>query len=606
MQLATTPSDTPDLLGRRVRATGERRGRSLQPDGGVVALGPRDSLAALGTKSVAVLLFNFSNDTRQPWTTNDVRGVVFDNSDSVRSYYLDASYGQLTMSGDVFGWYTIDSTNSGCPYTTWANEARAKAIAAGVPLASYQYTVYAFPDVGGCGWAGLAYLPGTGSWINGAMTLRVVGHELGHNFGVHHASTLSCTSGSLSGSCSASEYGDPYTIMGAASRRHHNNWHRAQFAWFGDVVTASSTGIYTVAPAELSGTPRLVRVPRGNGTYLNLEFRQPTGIFDNFSAGDPVVNGVSVRLAPSTSTIVQSQLIDGTPGSAGGFNDSALGAGASLTDPLTGVVITVVSVSPAGASVSVQYPGASTGLLRVTTSPAVPSQISVDGVPMDSWGLNWVKLAAGSHTVSFSDVEGFATPADQTVTVTVGNTTTVTGAFVQRGLLRAFTSPGVAGTISVDGIPRNDWGTWTWLPTGSHQVCFGAVPGYAAPSCQNLSFSAGATTTANGAYTASAGAPGESGKGFLRVTDIAGSAVPDLCQRHALRHVGSDVGQGGSGVVHRVVLRRRGLLHTVRSGGERGGRGHHTGDWCVRAERVASCHDQSCGGRDDLRRRPAS
>ena len=39
---------------------------------------------------------------------------------------------------------------------------------------------------------------------------------------------------------------------------------------------------------------------------------------------------------------------------------------------------------------------ASTGLLRVTSSPAVPTQILVDGQIADSWGLTWLKLAPGS------------------------------------------------------------------------------------------------------------------------------------------------------------------------------------------------------------------
>ena len=150
--------------------------------------------AATGSKSVAVLLFNFAGDTRSPGRPTAVRNVVFDGSSSVNAYYQDASYGQMSISGDVYGWFTIDAPNTGCDYTTWASQARSKATAAGVPLANYAYTVYAFPNVSGCGWAGLAYLPGTGSWINGSMNLRVVGHELGHNFGVHHASTLACTS----------------------------------------------------------------------------------------------------------------------------------------------------------------------------------------------------------------------------------------------------------------------------------------------------------------------------------------------------------------------------------------------------------------------------
>ena len=388
------------LLGRRVRGKGTPRGKVLALSGGLAPTGGTAVAAATGTKTVAVLLFNFAGDTRQPWTTGSVRGVVFDNADSVRAYYLDASYGQLTMTGDVFGWFTIDATNAGCDYTTWANQARSKATAAGVPLGNYQYTVYAFPQVSGCGWAGLAYLPGTGSWINGAMSLRVVGHELGHNYGVHHASTLSCSTGTFSGSCSTSEYGDPFTIMGAASRRHHANWHRAQLGWLPDVVTASTAGVYDLRPAELTGTsPRLVRVPRGDGTYLNLEFRQPSGIFDNYSVSDPAVTGVSVRVAPATSSLVQSKLVDGTPGSAGGFNDAQLGAGASLTDPVSGFTITVVSVSPAGASVSIST-------APDTQTPTAPGSLAAVPQGTSAVALQWTASTDNSGVAGYRVYRG--------------------------------------------------------------------------------------------------------------------------------------------------------------------------------------------------------
>jgi chitodextrinase len=378
------------LAGKKVRARGQRRANGVfAANEGVQAAGETVAAAATGTKSIAVLLFNFSNNTAQPWTTPAVRGVVFDNANSVDEYYRDASYGQLALSGDVFGWYTIDSSNAGCAYTTWANEARAKAAAAGVSLASYQYTVYAFPQASSCGWAGLAYLPGTGSWINGAMTLRVVSHELGHNFGVHHASTLACSSGgapaTFGGTCSQSEYGDPFTVMGGAQTRHHNNWHRAQLGWAADTQTVTTSGTYLLTPAELTGTPRMVRVARGDGTYLNLEFRQPWGVFDNFSASDPIVNGVSVRIAPSTSSLVQSKLVDANPGTST-FSDAALGVGSSVVDPLTGVSITTVSVGPAGASVSIQF--AADG-----EAPTAPGSLSATPSSATTVQLNWTAAA---------------------------------------------------------------------------------------------------------------------------------------------------------------------------------------------------------------------
>jgi hypothetical protein len=354
--IADADASVQALAGRHVRANAGNQGGALIVNGPVEPVGEAVPVAALGTKTVAVLLFNFSNNASQPWTPATVRGVVFDNSNSVDEYYRDASYGQLAMTGDVFGWYSIDATDAGCAYTTWANQARAKAAAAGVQLSDYQYTVYAFPQASSCGWAGLAYLPGTGSWINGAMTLRVVGHELGHNFGVHHASSLTCTGGTFAGNCTASEYGDPFSVMGSAQTRHHVNWHRAQLGWFADTQTVTTTGSYLLKAAELTGTPRMLRVARGDGTYLNLELRQPWGIFDNFPAGDPVVNGVSIRIAPALTSLVQSKLVDANPGTAT-FADAALGVGQSVTDPLTGVMITTTGVGPAGATVSIVFPG---------------------------------------------------------------------------------------------------------------------------------------------------------------------------------------------------------------------------------------------------------
>jgi hypothetical protein len=141
------------------------------------------------------------------------------------------------------------------------------------------------------------------------------------------------------------------------------------------------------------------------------------------------------------------------------------------------------------------------GLLRVTSSPALASQILIGGVIANSWGLDWLELDPGSYTLSFTHVEGYTEPAPQMVTITAGQTTTVNATFTQRGSLRVITSPAVPGTISVDGIPRNDWGMWTDIPTGSHQVCFGAVPGHTAPGCQTVTVNAGLLTTVTGTYS---------------------------------------------------------------------------------------------------------
>jgi hypothetical protein len=392
------------LAGKRVSVQGARRGGVLVPAaGGATQTGGSVLAAVSGTRRVAVLLLNFTNTTAQPWTPAAVRNVVFDGSTSVAAYYGDASYGQFGFTGDVFGWYTIPDDNAGCDYVGWGSKARAAAAAAGVDLSPYSQIVYAFPSASSCGWAGLAYLPGRDSWINGAMTLRVVGHELGHSFGVHHASTLDCRSAGtrvpVGGTCSADEYGDPFTVMGSGSTYHHNNWHRAQLGWL-PVQTVTTSGTYTLAPAELSNGTRLLRLARGDGTYLNLELRQPTQPFETFSGSSAVANGVSVRVAPDLTSIVQSRLLDATPGTAS-YVDSALAAGNSLVDPLTGVRISTVSVTPAGASVSIQF-----GAGGDTEAPGAPGGLTASAQGSSSVGLSWTVATDNVGVVSYRVYRG--------------------------------------------------------------------------------------------------------------------------------------------------------------------------------------------------------
>jgi hypothetical protein len=348
---------------------------------------------ATGPRKLAILLLKFAATDPEPYTVAQAQGVIFSNANSVANYFAEESYGLLTVTGDVFGYYTISVNTAACDYTDVGNKARAAATAAGVDLSQYTQIQYVHNSLP-CGWAGLAYVPGRDSWLNQALNLRVSAHELSHNFGVHHASTMSCSEGGVrvslssnSANCTSSEYGDPFSILGSASTRHTHNQQLASMGWItgGNLQTITTAGTYTVGAAENvnATSPRGVRIPRGNtGTWFYLELRMPFGTsFDNFSPSDPVVNGVSIRLSYDWTTIIQSQLIDTTPGTTS-FGDAPLAVGQSFWDPLSGVTITTQSVSGGVATVNVSW-GAD------TTPPSTPTNVNVASTGNTTARLTW-------------------------------------------------------------------------------------------------------------------------------------------------------------------------------------------------------------------------
>jgi len=69
------------------------------------------------------------------------------------------------------------------------------------------------------------------------------------------------------------------------------------------------------------------------------------------------------------------------------------------------------------------------GLLKVETSPAVPSVIYVNGTARAVWGLDYLRLAPGTYLVSFGEVPGFVTPPVQIITIEEDKVTVVVGNF---------------------------------------------------------------------------------------------------------------------------------------------------------------------------------
>jgi chitodextrinase len=383
--------DAPDGFdnGATVRVSGDRHGGALVADGAATSTGVLASAPGWsGPRRLAVILINFTNNATKPFSRAFANAVMFTNSNSVRAYYYEQSHGAVSLQGGTFDWIRVPYSNATCQPQAWEAAARAIFNARGISLSSYTNFMYVFPATPSCAWRGMGYMPGATTWINGTPNLRTPAHELAHNFGVHHASTLRCTSNgirvALSSTCRKSEYGDPFTTMGASMRRHDDNLALVQMGYLPTSATRTITtsGTYSLVHASAGSGVRILGIPRGNGTWFYLEYRRPYGTyFDNFTSTDPAVNGVSIRLARSWSTITQTQLIDTRP-STSTFADAPLRRGSTFRDYLTGMTISVASLGRTTASVTIKLPAD-------TTAPTAPGSATARPLSTTEIGLTW-------------------------------------------------------------------------------------------------------------------------------------------------------------------------------------------------------------------------
>ena len=404
--------------GATVRLTGLLQAGTVTPTSAidVVALDPALSgtatsasavAPAVTTKTVVVIAFTFPDLTTQPKTVTQIEDLVWDgdgsNPSSIRAYYEESSEGAFTFTGGVLGYYQIAANASaGCNYSTWSGQARSLA-ATDATNAGYDLNtatiVYVFPTVGSCGWAGLGQLPGTTSWINGYVDLRVIGHELGHNFGVHHAASVVCRDATgariaytarESDDCSYSEYGDPFSIMGSSSTLTHHAWQRQQLGYPVVATTITPTAgfdqtydLTALEPAADTAAVRLLRISRPGSSYLDVELRAVKSPFENFSITSTAVTGVTVRVGYANSNRSQSRLLDATFGTSS-VSDAQVQPGQSVFDPVSGITVTLVSVTGGVASVRVQSAGTD------ATAPSAVSNLqkSTDATPkvVLTWG----------------------------------------------------------------------------------------------------------------------------------------------------------------------------------------------------------------------------
>ncbi|MBI4056524.1 MAG: right-handed parallel beta-helix repeat-containing protein, partial [Elusimicrobia bacterium] len=328
----------------------------------------KTSLVSGDIRTVA-LLFNFANNpNNRPFTTNQINSTLFTSSTSVNQYYQETSFGQVSFSGDVLGWYTIPyNLGATCDSWTWSQAADAAATAAGVDLSQYQKRIYFFPNTNVCGWGGMGQLGGALSWNNGYDSMFVFAHELGHNLGIHHAEWLKCGAVPVDNysNCTTDEYGDLWDIMGwlDISESQFNAPHKAALGWIPPqrIQTASTNGVYSIAPLEVSTEGiQALKIPKANtNEFYYLEYRQPIGLDAPLRSG--ITRGALIHIWNDMG-FSQTKLVDTTPLSdtstydlwkSRDVWDASLGDGASFQDPAIGLSVTQISHDASSVTVSV-------------------------------------------------------------------------------------------------------------------------------------------------------------------------------------------------------------------------------------------------------------
>jgi len=389
--------------GMRVVVNGTRGGAGITPDT-ITALSfapatTSGTAAAPVNSTVLVILLNFqptppATAPSQPFTQAAVDAVVFSGASSIAAYWNEVSFGNQTMTGTVTPWLTASfQTPSTCDYSGIATEARRVAALAGYNLANYQKFHYLFTRVSACGWAGLGEVPGTQTWSNQYNTLGVIGHELGHNFGLGHANSLPCNGATIATNCPLArpEYGDPWDIMGNVSARSVNAWQKNSVGWVPDAKVAThpgGTASYTLSPlTSAGGTLYAVQVPSAIHRTYWIEYRLATG----FDAGLPAsaTNGAIIHLGGLMHQSDRSEygcwdtcFLDMVP-STSTMGDGALQVPNAFVDSETGVTISAISKGAGGLTVSVASPPTrlNTGLYR-KVSPST-------GAPVYKFLLDW-------------------------------------------------------------------------------------------------------------------------------------------------------------------------------------------------------------------------
>ncbi len=522
-----------------------------------------------GAKTVIFIRVDFPDAPGEPVTQADALNLI---NNTVNNFYKDCSYNKTSMTCTATSQVLRlpqNSTYYASNFGALVNDSRTAANNAGYNDSSYNL------DVIGCkylnnGAAGQGYVGARGCVLYGYFDLRVAAHELGHNYGVWHANYWSTTDGTTIGTGSNEEYGDPYTVMGFGDNSgllHFNEQMKSAFNWLTSTqvtnVTASGTYRIYAHDQALGANIGAFKVARTNDTSNRVYW---CGFRQKITGNQWLMNGLELRWAPWGSSNGGPQVLDTTPGSSSGKNDTAIWIGKTFSDPAGQVFITPIGkggTTPESIDVVVKKGDFSTdnppSISSITCNPGSPAPGSAATLTCNAsdpdgdalaffWDFgdgsysttssatqskSWPSANSYTVTCTVSDMKGKTATQSITVTVSVAGTYAVSGNITSSGTglagvtvtdgSRTATTDS-AGNYSIANVPN---GTYTLTPSKA---------GYSfTPTTQSVTVNNANVTGKNFTATTVTPPPNGPGTGITREwwLGIGGTAVSDLTSNPA-------------------------------------------------------------------------
>ncbi len=299
--------------------------------------------SAIGVKRILLYRVDFSDFTGAAISSNVAATLLGD----LDTYYREMSYGLMSFAPVEFGSVVTETLRLPQPSTTYDNsftrlitDTRQAAVNAGYAPASFDFDIVCTGAKPSAIFGGISYVGGPGMWIaNSNFNVGVIGHELGHNLGLPHASFWYTAEQSVIGPGVKQEYGDIFDSMGVpgGSTSHFNTRFKNLLGWIpdSDVPMVTTNGTYRINAHDhpAASGRRALRIARNESLNYWVEFRQS---FNNRW----VTNGASLRWAGNE--VTNTLLLDTTVGTPLNTQDAPILIGRTFSDSCIDLHITPV------------------------------------------------------------------------------------------------------------------------------------------------------------------------------------------------------------------------------------------------------------------------